>query len=133
MEDVKLTEIAYLEDFDIDKDGELINKMIKNKTIPILIMIQTSWCHFCRKAKPAFQEYSDKTSRKEVFCATIQCDGERKSEQILGKRVSKIIPEANGFPHYCVYLKGKLLNKNIKGFADIKQLEELTGVRIKEA
>ena len=130
MKDIKFSEIAYLENSDFDNDGNLINPILKDKKMPILIMIQASWCHYCREAKPVFQKYSKNTSRQKVFCATIHCDGVRKSEKMLGRRVSEMIKDADGLPHYCMYLKGKrVLNKSIKGGADLEQLENLTGIK----
>lgn len=105
--------IAYLENSDFDSEGNLVNPQIpKNK--PVVIMIQSSWCGHCRNAKPAFQEFANK-SYPNVFCATIQADGERESEKQLGKRLKVIKPGFLGFPDYVLYKNGKRVDVNIQG------------------
>jgi len=119
--------IAYLEDMDFDSSGNLTNKDIP-KDIPVVIMLQTSWCPHCTNAKPAFQKFAEKHQGK-VFCATIQADGDRESEKKLGKaeRIKNgIKPNFRGFPDYVLYENGKNLNKEIKG-RSLESLEEYCG------
>lgn len=105
--------VAYMEDDDFDKDGNLINTEIPNN-MPVVIMLQASWCPHCISAKPAFQEFADKYKGK-VFCATIQSDGDRPSEKALGKRVDVIKPGFRGFPDYALYKNRKYVDKQISG------------------
>ncbi len=107
------TPIGYLEDQDFNDKGILINPEIP-RNIPVVVMIQTSWCPHCTNSKPAFQEFADQNKGK-VFCATIQADGDKPSEKILGKRVKMLKPGFQGFPDYSVYLNGQLMNREIKG------------------
>ena len=105
--------VAYLQDFDFDKNGNLINEKIK-KNKPVIIMIQANFCGYCTQAKPAFQEFANKNSDK-VFCATIQGDGTEKGEQELSKRLKKIDPNFQGFPSYIAYKKGEFLKIHDSG------------------
>jgi len=104
--------VAYLEDQDFDSSGNLITSIPGN--LPVVVMIQASWCPHCTNAKPAFQEFANKYNGK-VFCATIQSDGERESEQKLGKRVQVIKPSFRGFPDYVLFVNGKRVEKEIQG------------------
>jgi thiol-disulfide isomerase/thioredoxin len=117
--------IAYLEDSDFNKKGKLINKSIP-KNIPVVIMIQASWCGYCQEAKPAFQEFANKNQDK-VFCGTIQVDGTRPSERELGKRISSIKKNFSGFPDYVLYISGSVVDKNING-RQISHLEEFAEI-----
>lgn len=105
--------IGYLEDSDFDDQGNLVNPDIPNN-IPVVIMIQASWCGHCRKAKPAFKQFAIKNQGK-VFCATIQADGTRESEKKLGKRIPSIKKGFRGFPEYALYKGGTPVDKQITG------------------
>lgn len=105
--------IAYLENNDFDKNGNLINPNIP-KNIPVVIMIQASWCVHCRNSKPAFQEFANKNQNK-VFCATIHADGDLPSEKELSKRIRYIKKGFKGFPDYMLYKNGSQINKQITG------------------
>ena len=115
-----LKPIAYLEEQDIDIKGNICNSGIPID-IPMVVMIQVSWCPHCQNAKGAFQEFANKNKGK-VFCATIEAEGELKSEQELGNRVSSFVKQFLGFPHYILYTGGKLQTKLIQG-RDVKALE----------
>jgi thiol-disulfide isomerase/thioredoxin len=130
MNDITFNEkVGYLENSDFDNNGALLNPILLGKKIPIVVMVQASWCGFCIKSKPAFQEYANKTNRNQVFCATIHADGERQTEKDLGERIKTIIPDFKGFPHYALYMNGKLQeNKEIKG-RSVEDLGEFTGVQ----
>jgi thiol-disulfide isomerase/thioredoxin len=112
--------IAYLENDDINNSGQLVNPNIPN--IPVVVMLQASWCPHCTNAKPAFQNFANKYENK-VFCATIQSDGDRATEKELGNRSSKIIPDFKGFPHYALYINGNLVQKEIQG-REVEDLEK---------
>ncbi len=105
--------VAYLEDSDFTKEGQLSNSDIP-PGMNVVVMAQSSWCGYCKKAKPAFQEFADKMQGK-VFCATIQSDGDRQSEKDLGKRLKNINPEFVGFPNYMLFKNGTMSDKQIKG------------------
>ena len=117
--------IGYLENHDFNSTGNLINTDIP-KNIPVVIMLQTSWCPHCTNAKPAFQDFANKHKGK-VFCATIQQDGERESERILGARLQQLKPTFRGFPDYLLYVNGRLVSKEIngRGVEDLEEFAEL--------
>lgn len=105
--------VAYLQDFDFDQFGKLINQKIsKNK--PVIIMIQANFCGYCTQAKPSFQDFANRNSDK-VFCATIQGDGTEEGEKELSKRLKKIDPNFQGFPSYIAYKKGEFIKAHEKG------------------
>ena len=120
--------IGYLENFDFYNNGKLKNPILLRKKIPIVVMVQASWCGYCKESKPVFQEYANKTNSNQVFCATIHADGERQSERDLGERIKTVITDFEGFPHYALYMNGVLVNKEIKG-RSIEDLGEFTGVK----
>jgi len=129
MDDITFNKkIGYLENKDFDNNGQLSNEILRHKKIPIVVMIQASWCHFCKISKQAFQDYADKTNSNQVFCATIHVDGDRQSEKNLGERIETIIPDFKGFPHYALYMNGVLVDKEIKG-RSVEDLGEFTGVK----
>lgn len=107
--------VHYLENFDFDEEGELTNKQIP-KNMLVLIMIQSSSCPHCEKAKPLFQAFADKMSDK-VFCATIQTNGYKrpKTEIPLGKRLNNFIQEFNGVPEYVLYKNRRIINAKTTG------------------
>jgi len=105
--------VAYLEDSDFTKDGKLSNKDIPSD-LPVVVMMQSSWCGHCKKAKPAFQEFANKMQGK-VFCATIQADGDRQSEKDLGNRLKTIKSDFIGFPTYVLIKDGIVSDKKING------------------
>ena len=116
-----LKPIAYLQDSDFDNQGNLINPDI-SKSIPVVIMIQASFCGHCNTAKPAFQEFANMNDGK-VFCATIQGDGKEKGEPELSKRLDMICPDFKGYPSYVGYKNGKRVAVH-DGGRDVKSLEE---------
>lgn len=121
-----LKPIAYLEDMDFDSKGNLVNKDIPTD-VPVVIMLQTSWCPHCTSAKPAFQQFANKYKGK-VFCATIQSDGDRASEKKLGERIKTDIKKNfRGYPDYVLYENGKNVNKEING-RSLASLETYCGL-----
>lgn len=115
--------VAYLENDDIDDKGNITNTQIPiNK--PVVVMIQASFCGHCNQAKPAFQEFAEKT-KGSVFCATIHADGEKESEKKLAKRVNVIKPGFRGFPDYVLFSNGSPVQKEIKG-RDVDSLIEFS-------
>ena len=118
--------VAYMVNDDFDINGSLITKEIPSG-IPVLIMIQSSWCHYCNVAKPAFQDFANKyKDQKKIFCATIQIDGykEKKSEKTLANRLKNFIPNYNGgVPHYVLYVNKEPINRKEEG-RSLKDLEQ---------
>ena len=115
--------IGYLEDQDFDKEGNLIVQEIPSN-IPVVIMLQSSWCPHCTEAKIDFQEFADATEGR-VFCATIQADGEHPSEKLLGERIKSLKPNFRGFPDYLLYVNGTRVDKEIAG-RDVKHLRDFS-------
>lgn len=115
--------VAYLEEQDFDQEGNLVAPGVP-KDLPVIIMMQSSWCPHCTLAKPAFQEFANANEGK-VFCATIQADGDRESEKALGKRAKQLKPGFRGFPEYVLYQGGKRIDRNIKG-RGVEHLEKFT-------
>ena len=109
--------IAYLENDDFNSQGQLLI----NTKLPVVILIQASWCSYCTKVKPIFQEFADKTQGK-IFCTTIQIDGDRKSEKLLGRRIPKLFPGIEGIPKYILYMNGQIIQREISSNMDIKAL-----------
>lgn len=105
--------VHYLENQDINSQGDLVVPQIP-KNMPVVIMVQASWCPHCTNAKPAFQEFAEKYKDK-VFVATIQADGERDTEKQLGKRINNIKKTFRGFPDYLLFYNGKMVDKEIGG------------------
>lgn len=104
--------IMYLEDGDFKGDKLVLPNDMQNLK-PVIIMSQASWCPHCTTAKPAFQEFADKY-KNQVFCATIQADGDTEPEKKLGKRIKEINPNFRGFPDYCLFVNGKRTDKQLK-------------------
>ena len=122
--------IAYLVDTDFDDDGNLINPEIP-KDIPVLIMIQANFCGHCTHAKPEFQKLSEE-NENDLFCSTIQGDGNEDGEQELGKRLINIFPGFRGFPEYMLYKNGEFVEQHDGGRSsdDLKKfLKRNNGVK----
>ena len=118
--------VAYLEDSDLDKNGNIINPDIPCN-MPVLIMMQASWCPHCKHATPDFDKFAELYQGK-VFCATIQSDGDRESEKALGKRIKENIkPNFRGFPDYALYIGCKRVNKEISG-RSVEDLKKFIGM-----
>jgi thiol-disulfide isomerase/thioredoxin len=103
--------VMYLDDNDFKGDKLVLPNDMQNEK-DVVVMFQTSWCHFCTSAKPDFQKFADQY-KNQIFCATIQADGDTQAEKTLGKRVNDIIPGFRGFPDYCLFVKGKRVDKQI--------------------
>jgi thiol-disulfide isomerase/thioredoxin len=117
--------IAYLEDSDFDENGNITNNDIPSN-IPVVVMLQSSWCPHCTTAKPAFQKFAN-ASEGAVFCATIQSDGEKDSEKKLGKRISSIKSNFRGFPDYVLFMNKKIVDKEIGG-RSVDDLKKFSGM-----
>lgn len=99
--------VKYLEDFDFS--GKTLLPSQGNNDVYI-VMIFASWCGFCVKAFPEYYEFAKRVATEgnsniQVCC--IQADGDRESEQLLGKKLKDTIDGFRGFPHFCIYKNGK--------------------------
>lgn len=115
--------IAYLEITDFNNKGEIINKEIP-KDKKVIVMVQASWCGACSEFKPIYQKFADNHS-DEIFCATIQIDGDRESEKQLGKNLDKI-KKIKFIPEMLLFSDGsckKLLDKKLSSKTE-KSLEK---------
>jgi len=112
--------VAYLQSSDFNSNGNLINPDIPND-IPVLLMIQANYCGHCTNAKPAFQSVANSTD--DIFCATIQMDGDEPGEKEIGAIVKKIDPKFSGFPDYVVYKNGKMV-ANYTGDRSVQDLKK---------
>lgn len=122
---MELYDVAYLEDMDFDQNGNLINPEIKDKVVVILIF--ASWCGYCKKFKPDYQEFANKMKGSNVFVAAIQDDGERETEKRLMKKIKTIKPDFRGFPDIVLYKNGRRVNKDLQD-RSVKGLVEFVKV-----
>ena len=112
--------IAYLQDSDFDKDGNLLNDNIPTD-IPVVLLIQAAFCGYCTMMKPAFQEFAEK-NKGVVFCATIQGDGKELGEKELNSRIKSIDKSFRGYPSIVGY-KNKKFVKTHTGGRTLNDLE----------
>jgi len=117
-----MNNVAYLEVDDFDFDGIVKLKIPVPENLPVVVMVQASWCPHCVRAKPAFQRFAQ-DFKEVVFCATIEVDGEKPGERALADRLNEIKPDFVGFPDYLLYVGGKRVAKEIKG-RDVPSLVE---------
>lgn len=115
--------VAYLENHDFDENGNLIADGVPTN-VPAIIMVQSTWCPHCKKAKPAFEKFA-KLHKDKAFAATIEVDGERPSEKALGKRLSTLKPDLKGFPDYLMYYNGTRVNAKVPG-RDVQDLVDFS-------
>jgi len=115
--------IFYLKKSDINKKGEISNPSIP-KNVPIIVMIQSSNCGWCIKAKPEYQKFAnkfgyyikngnyrnlyEKYEKNNIdniaFVTTIQPDIDDGFDE---KTIKKIDNNFKGFPHFMVMKDGK--------------------------
>jgi len=107
------TPVIYLQDKDIDQNGNVANPKLPTH-LPMVVMVQASWCGHCVSAKPDFQKFADETDGK-VTCCTVQKDGKEPGESDLGDRVGEFDDEFKGFPHYMLYRGGKRVKGQLTG------------------
>lgn len=111
--------VYYLQRSDFDNEGNITNPEVP-KNIPVVMMIQAGFCHFCEIAKPAFQEFANANADK-YFITTIQPDGEVSGEKEIDPILKKIDPEFMGYPSYVVHFNGKKISH--KGGRDVADIE----------
>lgn len=104
--------IGYLENSDIDSQGNITNKQLLDSNLPILVMIQANYCGHCTHSKPAFQEFASMNEGK-VICLTIQGDSTNPTEKELASRVKDFLPNFKGYPTYVLYKNGRIAKPDL--------------------
>jgi thiol-disulfide isomerase/thioredoxin len=111
--------VTYLQDSDFDSTGKLLPSANGK---PVVVMIMDSWCGFCKKMKPTFQEFADKVNGNKAYCAVIKQDGNTDSEKQLAKRIKSIVPTFSGFPTIVKFKDGKYVGTH-NGARTLEALE----------
>jgi thiol-disulfide isomerase/thioredoxin len=100
--------IAYLEKRDFVTtitDGVMDANLVTSlRSSPVFVMFQSSMCHHCTMAKPAFQQLADLGI---VQCMTVQADGERQSERDIVPILNAIYPNFKGYPSFMLFVRGQ--------------------------
>uniref|UniRef100_A0A6C0D1H8 Thioredoxin domain-containing protein n=1 Tax=viral metagenome TaxID=1070528 RepID=A0A6C0D1H8_9ZZZZ len=112
--------IPYLQISDFNKNGEIINKQLLDSKLPIILLMQANYCHYCTVMKPAFQEVANKNN-KSIIYATIQIDGDQLGEKELSSVLKNIDKSFSGFPHICAFVNGK----NVKTYSGDRSVSSL--------
>lgn len=108
--------VGYLENFDFDNSGNIVNKYILSQGKKTLVFVHASWCGHCVQAKKAYQEFANSNDAKKVIVAAIQADGDRQSEKDLAERIPELKSDFKGFPDYWLYNEqGFRIKQEIKG------------------
>ena len=107
--------VAYLDSSDFTSDGKLKAKSDK----PVVVMVMATWCGFCKKAKPMFQELANKLNNKKAYFAVIQ----HEDDPNLDKMVNSIIPNFSGFPTIVKFVNGKYIATH-NGARTVEALEQ---------
>lgn len=115
--------IRHLQRQDFNDEGNLINKNLLKHKKKTFVMLQGSFCGWCQKAKPAFQEVGDKLSDK-FFIATIQADGRISGEKECNVLFRKIDPTFRGFPTYLLFDEEGKYIKTHNGGRDFDSLKK---------
>lgn len=128
--------VAYLQNFDFDEEGNLINQQLLGDKL-VIVMIQADFCGHCSIAKPDFQDFADAIAKSEysnkIIPATIQGDGKEEGEPELRNRLATIFKEFRGFPSYALMYNGNFIkmheggrDSNSIARASIQTYHELT-------
>ena len=109
--------VKYLQVSDVAVNGNdviLTNKHIP-KNVPVIVMLQADYCHYCTEAKPAFQEAA-RLAGDSAFFATIQADGNQPGEKELATLLQLIDKSGfKGFPTYVRYEGGRYVSTHAGG------------------
>ena len=97
----EINNIYFLENEAFDDLGHLFTKK------PMLVMVKASWCGYCTKAAPAFQEFADKYGDKVLVGVIREGEDQTPSGKRLMARLKSIMPTFKGFPHVVLYVDGK--------------------------
>lgn len=104
--------VGYLEDTDVNDQGVLINPEIQS-TIPTILMIYASWCHYCKDTLPVVQSFVDQ-NKGNINVLAIQADDERPSVKALASRLKSTYPQFAGYPTFIYYKNKKPTKKQLK-------------------
>ena len=110
--------VAYLEIQDFDSNGNL--KPYVNNGKPTVIMGQGSFCGYCTKAKPAFEQLAKLDDN--IVAATILTDG-KQSEKAASKFLRVWDPEHRGVPAYFGFSSDGRFKSIHRGGRDLSSLQ----------
>jgi thioredoxin 1 len=98
--------IEYLQNEAFDDSGKLL---LETGGKPVLVVVKASWCGHCKTSAPAVQQFADTYSNKVVVACIREGDGQTPSEATLMKRIRSIFSDFRGFPHFALFVDGKLI------------------------
>lgn len=114
--------VGYLENFDLNINGHLINTTIPQDK-PVFVYIFSSMCPACKSFGPVYQQFVKR--HPEVVALAIQADGEHQSERDLGSRLGEMFPDIIGYPTVYLFEKNRkiaeLEDRSIKGLEKMIQ------------
>ena len=113
-----MSKIPYLEITDFESDGRLKKNVGNGK--PVVIMVQSSRCGYCVKAKPAYEKLKNVTNS--VFLTYILTDGGEKDRK-AGLLMSKLDPNFRGVPAYFGFDSSGKFKKVHNGERDTESLK----------
>jgi thiol-disulfide isomerase/thioredoxin len=91
--------ILVIDKKDVSKNGdEIIMHQLKKNSLA-LVMVQASWCGYCKQAKPHFKKAADMFEGKVQF-ATIPEDGPNERKELIN------MLDVRGYPTYYVCRNG---------------------------
>jgi thiol-disulfide isomerase/thioredoxin len=96
-----LLDVPYLEESDVNDQGELIPSVCKGK--PTLVLLQANFCPHCTVVKPDFQKLLNHNDKFTI--ATIQCDGGDTDKKACQKISNRLGEKFRGFPTYVIFNK----------------------------
>lgn len=94
-----LIDVPYLEDSDINDNGDLKPIVCKGKMT--LLLVQANFCPHCTVVKPDFQKLQKHNDKFTI--ATIQGDGEGSDKRAYQKLSNRLGDKLRGFPTYIVF------------------------------
>lgn len=103
--------MGFLQDIDVDENGNLLSNTFGAGNKPVLFMMQRDQCHHCKTAKPDFARLFLEHGQRKVFICTLKTDSEDPSTQKLMRRFPGILKSRGvnfyGVPTYIVWKNGK--------------------------
>lgn len=99
--------IAFLQNDAFDDTGKLL---IDSGGKPVLVVVKASWCGHCKTSGPEVQKFADLHSKDVLVACIREGDGQTPSEKMLLARIKRIFPDFRGFPHFALFVDGKLIN-----------------------
>ena len=90
-------------------NSDFVDNILKHDTHgkPLIIMIMATWCGYCKKMAPVFQEFADMVNGRSAYTAVIVSDGKTEEEQQLSGKIDSIVPDFQGFPTIVKFVDGK--------------------------